>query len=385
MAGPIYMDSHATTPVDPRVLTIMLPYFTERFGNAASKNHAYGWAAEKATDAARSHVATMIGAEATEIVFTSGATEANNLAILGVAERYKSKGRHIISQATEHSAVMDPLRVLETQGYDVTILPVDAHGHIRINDLREAIREDTILCSIMAANNEVGTRMPVAEIGEICHERGVLFHSDAVQACGRLDIDVQKLNIDLLSLSAHKIYGPKGIGALYVRRKGPRVSLVPQIHGGGHERGFRSGTLNVPGIVGLGEACRLVTEDLEKDVKRISLLTSQLADGIQGLVPSAQINGPTENRLPGNWNISIQGVGAERLMLSMRDLAISSGAACATAQTGPSHVLKAMGHTDERCHGSLRFGIGRFNTENEVSLATQMVAKAYAQLSQKPA
>lgn len=380
MTGPVYMDYHATTPVDPRVLELMIPYFTERFGNAASKNHAYGWAAEKATDTARIHVASMLGAESVEIAFTSGATEANNLAILGAAERYQSKGRHIITQATEHSAVLDPLRLLEAKGFEITVLPVDQVGHIDTCELKASIREDTILVSIMAANNEVGTMMPVAEIGAICHDQGVLFHTDAVQACGRVAMNVQSMNIDLLSLSGHKLYGPKGVGALYVRRKKPRVSLMAQIHGGGHERGLRSGTLNVPGIVGLGEACRLVTTDVDTESQKLTQLTQTLAAGLQEQLPHLELNGPTAKRLPGNWNISIPGIGAERLMLGMRDLAISSGAACASAQTGPSHVLKAMGHSDDRCHGSLRFGLGRFTTEHEVVRAIKMVGEAYGLL-----
>jgi len=374
------MDCHATTPVDPRVLEVMLPYFSERFGNAASRNHSFGWQAEKATDTARSHVARMIGAESVEVVFTSGATEANNLAILGAAKTYAAKGRHIITQATEHNAVLDPFKELEEQGFVVTVLPVNALGHICIDDLISAIRTDTILVSVMSANNEVGTVMPVAAIGAICHERGVLFHTDAAQACGRLPVNVKDMNIDLLSLSGHKIYGPKGVGALYVRRKAPRVTLSPRTHGGGQERGLRSGTLNVPGIVGLGEACKLVTQELVGDALRLNRLTQMLASGIKQALPALVVNGPQEGRLPGNWNISIPGIGAEAMMLGMRDLAISSGAACASANMGPSHVLKAMGLADERCHGSLRFGLGRFTADEDIQEAIKMVRAAWLNL-----
>ena len=380
MAERIYMDYHATTPVDPRVMEVMLPYFTERFGNAASKNHSHGWQAEKAVDHARAQVADLIGAESVEIVFTSGATESNNLAILGAAARYSSKGKHIITQATEHSAVLDPLRQLEHQGFDITVLPVNEQGEVSLESISAALREDTILVTIMAANNEIGALMPVSDIGKLCHERGVLFHTDAVQACGRLPIDVQSQNIDLLSLSGHKFYGPKGAGALYVRRKKPRVSLVPQLLGGGHERGNRSGTLNVPGIVGLGAAAEYAKQELESDRQRLTELTQLLAEELKRTVPDLQLNGPEDNRLPGNWNISIPEIGAEKLILSMRSLSISSGAACASAQQGPSHVLKAMGLSDERCHGSLRFGLGRFTTEKEVLSAAAQVASAVQQI-----
>ena len=380
MTNRIYMDYHATTPVDPRVLEVMLPYFTDRFGNAASTNHSLGWQAEKAVDHARSQVAKLIGAESVEITFTSGATESNNLAIAGVAERYRQKGKHIITQATEHSAVLDPLRKLERDGYDITVLPVNEYGVIDLKELEKALRDDTILVSIMAANNEVGALMPVSAIGKMCHERGVLYHCDAVQACGRMPIDVQSQGIDLLSISAHKFYGPKGVGALYARRKKPRVSLMPQMLGGGHERGNRSGTLNVPGIVGMGEAANCILQDLDEDILRLQTLGSLLADKLRQGIPEAQVNGPLENRLPGNWNISIPGVGAEKLILAMRNLCISSGAACASAQQGPSHVLKAMGLSDQRCHGSLRFGLGRFTTEKEVLSAAAQVASAVQQI-----
>ena len=374
------MDYHATTPVDPRVLEVMLPYFTDRFGNAASTNHSLGWQAEKAVDHARSQVAKLIGAESVEITFTSGATESNNLAIAGVAERYRQKGKHIITQATEHSAVLDPLRKLERDGYDITVLPVNEYGVIDLKELEKAFRDDTILVSIMAANNEVGALMPVSAIGKMCHERGVLYHCDAVQACGRMPIDVHSQGIDLLSISAHKFYGPKGVGALYARRKKPRVSLMPQMLGGGHERGNRSGTLNVPGIVGMGEAANCILQDLDEDILRLQTLGSLLADKLRQGIPEAQVNGPIENRLPGNWNISIPGIGAEKLILAMRNLCISSGAACASAQQGPSHVLKAMGLSDERCHGSLRFGLGRFTTETEINEAVEMVTNALGKI-----
>lgn len=383
MHAPIYMDCHATTPVDPRVLELMLPYFTQRFGNAASRHHLFGWQAEKAVDVARGQVASLLGAGSGEIIFTSGATEANNLAILGVAETYGSMGRHIITQATEHSAVLDPIRNLEQRGFEVTILPVNQDGQPCLVKLADSIREDTILVSMMSANNEVGTVLPIRKIGQMCHERKVIFHTDAAQACGRLPIHVQDDNIDLLSLSGHKLYGPKGIGALYVRRKQPRVRLAPQMWGGGHEKGLRSGTLNVPAIVGLGEACRLVRIEGEAERERVRALTSELEAKLRREIGNMQLNGPAEGRLPGNLNISIPGLGAERMMLEMRELAISSGAACSSAQNGPSHVLQAMGHGIARCHESLRFGLGRFTTQEELERAVQAVARAYGALKRE--
>ena len=370
------MDYHATTPVDPRVLDVMLPYFTEKFGNASSKNHSLGWQADKAVERARQQIADLIHCDAVEITFTSGATESNNLAIQGVAQRYASKGKHIITQATEHSAVLDPIRCLEAQGFEVTVLEVNEYGEIDLQELERSLRPETILVSIMAANNEVGTLMPISEIGSICHERGVLFHCDAAQACSRLPLNVQELQVDMLSISGHKMYGPKGIGALYMRRKKPRVSVVPQMLGGGHERGNRSGTLNVPGIVGLGEAARCVAEDLTVESNRLAALTAELGIKLKTVAPDLHVNGPTEGRLPGNWNISIPGIGAEKLILAARSLCISSGAACASAQQGPSHVLKAMGFSDDRCHSSLRFGLGRFTTADEVTRAANQVQLA---------
>ncbi|HXZ79452.1 MAG TPA: IscS subfamily cysteine desulfurase [Terriglobales bacterium] len=363
---PIYMDNHATTPVDPRVLEAMLPYFTGKFGNAASRNHQFGWLAEEAVETAREQIAKLIGASAKEIIFTSGATESDNLAIKGVAEMYREKGNHIITAVTEHKAVLDTCKRLEKYGYRVTYLPVMKDGLIDLDDLKRAIDDKTILVTIMAANNEIGVLQPIAEIGKICRERGVLFHSDAVQAVGKIPVDVNKDNIDLMSITAHKIYGPKGVGALYVRRKNPRVQVAPIIDGGGHERGMRSGTLNVPGIVGLGKACELCMQEMAEESKRISALRDRLKEKIMSSLDEVFINGSLEHRLPNNLNISFAYVEGESLLMGINDVAVSSGSACTSATLEPSYVLKALGTGDDLAHSSIRFGLGRFNTEAEV-------------------
>jgi cysteine desulfurase len=367
MKLPIYMDNHATTPVDPRVLEAMLPYFTETFGNAASRNHSFGWAAEEGVDRAREQVAALINADPKEIVFTSGATESDNLAIKGVVEFYKEKGNHIITAQTEHKAILDTCKALERKGLaTVTYLPVDKFGLVDLDDLRNAITDKTILISIMYANNEIGTVQPIGEIGRIAHERGILFHTDAVQGVGKIPTDVQAMNIDLLSLTAHKIYGPKGCGALYVRRKGPRVRLVAQLDGGGHERGMRSGTLNVPGIVGLGKACELCMQEMDAEAKRLSHLRDRLVQGITSQVPDVYLNGHPTKRLPGNANLSFAYVEGESLLMGLKEVALSSGSACTSASLEPSYVLKSLGVGDELAHSSIRYGLGRFNTEEEV-------------------
>lgn len=362
----IYMDNHATTPMDPRVVAVMLPTFTEVFGNAASRNHAYGWEAEGLVDLAREQVANSIGATAKEIVFTSGATESNNLAIKGAAEMYGDKGKHIITVVTEHKAVLDPCKRLESEGFEVTWLPVQPDGLVDLNQLRDSFRDDTILVSIMTGNNEIGVIQPVAEIGRLCKERGVLFHTDGTQAVGKIPMDVEAMNIDLLSLSAHKMYGPKGVGALYVRRRKPRVRLTCQMDGGGHERGMRSGTLNVSGIVGLGEACRLALEELETERDRVTRLRDRLLDKLFSQLDEIYLNGHREHRLPGNANVSFAYVEGESLLMGIGDVAVSSGSACTSASLEPSYVLRALGVGDELAHSSIRFGLGRFNTEEEV-------------------
>jgi cysteine desulfurase len=360
------MDNHATTPVDPRVLQEMLPFFTEKFGNAASRNHSFGWAAEEGVETARERVAKVIGATAKEIVFTSGATESDNLAIKGVAEMYREKGNHIITAVTEHKAVLDTCKRLEKYGYRVTYLPVQKDGLIDLDDLKRSIDEKTILVSIMAANNEIGVLQPIAEIGKICRERGVIFHTDAVQAFGKVPLNVNEMNIDLMSISAHKVYGPKGVGAIYVRRKNPRVQLAPLIDGGGHERGMRSGTLAVTNIVGLGKAAQLALDELPEESKRMAALRDRLKDRIFAELDEVYINGSWEHRLPGNLNISFAYVEGESLLMGINDVAVSSGSACTSATLEPSYVLKALGTGDDLAHSSIRFGIGRFNTEAEV-------------------
>lgn len=381
MKTPIYMDNHATTPVDPRVLEAMLPFFTERFGNAASKSHAFGWEAEAAVDTAREQVAKLIhAASAREIVFTSGATESDNLAIKGVAEAYKEKGNHIITCVTEHKAVLDSCKVLQNHGFDVTYLPVQPDGLIDLQKLRAALNDRTILVSIMAANNEIGTIHPVREIGRITREKGILFHTDATQAVGKVPIDVDALCIDLLSITAHKMYGPKGIGALYVRSKNPRVKLMPQIDGGGHEQGMRSGTLNVPGIVGLGAACALAQKEMAAEGERMIGLRERLRLGIVSQLDDVQINGHASERLPGNLNMSFAYVEGESLLMGLKEIAVSTGSACTSTSLEPSHVLKAIGLEDELAHTSIRFGLGRFNTEEEVDYTIRRVVEEVRRL-----
>jgi cysteine desulfurase len=377
---PIYMDNHATTPVDPRVLQEMMPYFTDKFGNAASRNHAFGWVAEEAVETARERIAKLIGATNKEIIFTSGATESNNLAIKGVAEMYGEKGNHIITAVTEHKAVLDTCKRLEKYGYRVTYLPVQKDGLIDLDDLKRAFDERTILVTIMAANNEIGVLQPIEEIGKLCRERGVIFHSDATQAVGKMPVDVNKQGIDLVSISAHKMYGPKGVGVLYVRRKNPRVQLSPGIDGGGHERGMRSGTLNVPGIVGLGKACAIATDDMPKEASHLAGLRNRLKDKIMSRLDEVYINGSMENRLPGNLNISFAYVEGESLLMGINDVAVSSGSACTSATLEPSYVLKALGTGDELAHSSIRFGLGRFNTAAEVDYVADRVCETVERL-----
>jgi cysteine desulfurase len=377
---PIYMDNHATTPLDPRVLAEMLPYFTEKFGNAASRNHAFGWEAEKAVEQARQRIAALIGATAKEIIFTSGATESDNLAIKGVAEMYREKGNHIITVTTEHKAVLDTCKRLQKHGYDVTFLGVQKDGLIDLEELRRAITGKTILVSIMAANNEIGVLQPIEAIGKICRERGVLFHSDATQAVGKIPINVDSQNLDLVSISAHKMYGPKGIGALYVRRKNPRVQLAAIIDGGGHERGMRSGTLNVPGIVGLGKACEICAAEGAEESCRLAGLRNRLRDKIMAELDEVYINGSMEHRLPGNLNLSFAYVEGESLLMGIHDVAVSSGSACTSATLEPSYVLKALGTGDELAHSSIRFGLGRFNTEAEVDYVAARVVETVKRL-----
>jgi cysteine desulfurase len=377
---PIYMDNHATTPMDPRVLEEMLPYFMEKFGNSASRNHPFGWAAEEAVDIARERIAKLIGATSKEIIFTSGATESDNLAIKGVAEMYREKGNHIITAVTEHKAVLDTCKRLEKYGYRVTYLPVQKSGLIDLEDLKRAMDDKTILVTIMAANNEIGVLQPIAEIGKLCRERGVIFHSDATQAVGKVPIDVNKQNLDLISISAHKMYGPKGVGALYVRRKNPRVQLSAIIDGGGHERGMRSGTLNVPGIAGLGKACAIASEEMEKETAYLIGLRERLRERIMGRLDECYINGSMEHRLPGNLNISFAYVEGESLLMGINDVAVSSGSACTSATLEPSYVLKALGAGDDLAHSSIRFGIGRFNTEAEIDYVADRVVETVQRL-----
>jgi cysteine desulfurase len=370
---PIYMDNHATSPLDPRVLEAMMPFFTAKFGNAASRNHSFGWEAEQAVETAREQIAKLIGATAKEIIFTSGATESNNLAIKGIAEMYRERGNHIITQVTEHKAVLDTCKRLEKYGYRVTYLPVKADGLIDLEDLKRAIDDKTILVSIMAANNEIGVLQPIREIGKICHEKNVLFHTDAVQAVGKVPVNVIADNIDVLSLSGHKIYGPKGVGALYVRRRNPRVQIAAQIDGGGHERGMRSGTLNVPGIVGLGKACEIANADMENEAAYLRGLRDRLNDKLQSELDYIHVNGSMEHRLPGNLNVSFVYVEGESLLMGINDVAVSSGSACTSATLEPSYVLKALGLGDDVAHSSIRFGLGRFNTQTEVDYVAAKV------------
>jgi len=378
---PVYLDNNATTRVDPRVLEKMLPFFSEDYGNAASRSHSMGWKSETAVETARAQVADRIGAEPKEIIWTSGATESNNLAILGVAEMYKDKGNHLITVATEHKAVLDPCKHLEETGkYDVTYLTVDNQGQVRMEELQAAITDKTILISVMHANNEVGTVQRIAEIGKLAHEKGILFHTDAVQSAGRIPIDVKTMNIDLLSLSAHKIYGPKGVGALYVRRKNPRVRLSPIMFGGGHERGMRSGTLNVPGLVGFGEACAVAKAEMTSETKRLSALRERLWNGLKKDLDEIYLNGHPTEHLPGNLNVSFAYVEGEALMMGIKELAVSSGSACTSASLEPSYVLKALGVGEDLAHTSIRFGMGRFTTEEEVDYAVKRTVEEVKRL-----
>lgn len=372
---PIYLDNNATTPMDPRVLEAMIPYFTQKFGNAASRNHPFGWAAEEGVDYAREQVAKLIGANEKEIIFTSGATEANNLALKGVFEMYKDKGNHIITCTTEHKAVLDACKHLEKQGANVTYLQVKSDGLIDLQELENAMTDKTILVAIMYGNNEIGVIQPIKEISAIAHKHGALFFTDATQAVGKIPVDVIADGIDLMSFSAHKMYGPKGVGALYVRRKNPRVKVTAQMDGGGHERGMRSGTLNVPGIVGFGKACELCRLEMADEAKRLSALRDKLESSLTTLEES-YVNGNREHRLPHVANISFKYVEGEGLMMAMKDMAVSSGSACTSASLEPSYVLKSLGLSDDLAHSSIRFGLGRFTTEEEVDFAIEQTKKA---------
>lgn len=377
---PIYMDHHATTPVAPEVFEAMRPYFLERFGNAASRNHAFGWAAESAVEAARSQIALLIGCKPVELVFTSGATESDNLAIKGVAQAYREKGTHIITSQIEHHAVLDSCKRLQKDGFQVTSLPVSRDGRVEPSDVAKALTPKTILVSIMLANNEIGTIQPLGEIGRLCKERGVLFHSDAVQGVGKIPVNVDALGLDLMSLTAHKLYGPKGVGALYVRMGKPRVKLVAQMDGGGHEKGRRSGTLNVPGIVGFGKACELAGQIMAGEAARLTALRERLWAGIRARLDHAHLNGHPTLRLPGNLNVSFEYVEGESLLMSLKDVAVSSGSACTSASLEPSYVLKALGIGEALAHTSIRFGLGRGNTEEEVDYVCDRLAEQVTRL-----
>jgi cysteine desulfurase len=377
---PIYFDNHATTQVDPRVVQAMLPYFTDKFGNAASRNHAFGWAGEEAVENARAQVASLIGATPKEIIFTSGATESDNLMIKGVAEMYREKGNHIITQAIEHKAVLDTCKRLEKDGFEVTYLPVQKDGRVDLEDVRKAITPKTILITIMYANNEIGVINPIAEIGKIAKEHGIFFAVDGVQAVGKIPVDVQKDNIDLLAISAHKLYGPKGVGALYVRRRNPRVQLAAIIDGGGHERGMRSGTLNVPGIVGLGAACEIAQKEMPQEAERLGKLRDKLKAGLEAKLDEVFVNGSLEHRLPNNLNMSFAYVEGESLLMGINDIAVSSGSACTSATLEPSYVLKALGVGEDLAHTSIRFGLGRFNTDEEVDYVTDKMVQVVTKL-----
>ena len=378
---PIYMDNHATTPCDPRVVDAMMPYFTTRFGNAASRNHSFGWEAEEGVDKARNQIASIINAKSKEIIFTSGATESDNLAIKGVVEFYKEKGNHIITCVTEHKAVLDSCRALERQGKAVvTYLPVDKNGMVDPDAVRNAITDKTVLITIMYANNEIGTIHPIREIGKIAKEKGVVFYCDAVQAVGKIPVDVEKDGIDLLAMSGHKLYGPKGVGALYVRSKGPRVRIAPIIDGGGHERGMRSGTLNVTGIVGFGAACEIAQRELPEETRYLSGLRDRLQAGLFERLDEIYLNGHPTERLPGNLNVSFAYVEGESLLMGINDIAVSSGSACTSATLEPSYILKALGIDEELAHSSIRFGLGRFNTEDEVDYVAERVSREVQRL-----
>jgi cysteine desulfurase len=393
MRLPVYLDHHATTPVDPRVFEAMAPYFQEIFGNAASRNHVFGWEAEAAVDEARHQIARSLNANDRDIVLTSGATESDNLAIFGAARLWRDKGRHIVTSATEHHAVLDSCKALEREGYEVAWLAPDSAGRIAPEQVREAITDRTILVSLMLANNEIGTISPLREIGAICREKGVLFHTDAVQGFGKIPFDVEEMHVDLASITAHKIYGPKGVGALYVRAKNPRVRIAPLFYGGGHERGLRSGTLNVPGIVGFGRAAEIASAEREDEARRLRVLRRRLDEGIRARTDDVLRNGPplpdidesgtlrsAEERLPGNLNLSFGGVEGEALLMNMKDIAVSSGSACTSASIEPSHVLKAIGVEDSLAHASIRFGLGRSTTADEIDFAAGTVAEAVRSL-----
>jgi cysteine desulfurase len=374
------MDNHATTPLDPRVLDAMMPYLTSKFGNAASRNHQFGWDAEAAVEDARKQIALLIGADPREIVFTSGATESDNLALKGVAGMYREKGDHIITCVTEHKAILDSCKHLEKEGFRVTFLPVNDKGFVSLDDIRNAITDKTILISIMTANNEVGVVQDIQAIGKIARERGVLFHTDAVQAAGKIPFNVNEMNVDMASLSAHKMYGPKGVGALYVRRRNPRVLLTPIIDGGGHERGMRSGTLNVPGIAGFGKAAQIAREELDKEIAEMFRMRERLRLTLERELDEVYINGDLEKRLPGNLNMSFAYVEGESLLMGIHDIAVSSGSACTSASLEPSYVLKALGVGEDLAHTSIRFGIGRFNTDEEVDYVANRVIEVVRRL-----
>ncbi len=377
---PIYMDNHATTPVDPRVVDAMLPYFTEKFGNAASRNHSFGWAGEEAVETARQQIASLINATPKEIIFTSGATESDNLMIKGIAEMFREKGNHIITQAIEHKAVLDTCKNLEKHGFEVTYMPVQRDGRVSLEDLKAAIKPSTILITIMYANNEIGVINPIAEIGKIAKEHGIFFAVDGVQAVGKVPVDVHKDNIDLLAISGHKIYGPKGVGALYVRRRNPRVQLSAIIDGGGHERGMRSGTLNVPGIVGLGKACEIAQKEMPEESARLLGLRERLRKGLEAKLDEVFINGSMEHRLPNNLNMSFAYVEGESLLMGINDIAVCSGSACTSATLEPSYVLKALGVGEDLAHTSIRFGLGRFNTQEEVDYVIDKMVQVVTKL-----
>ncbi|MCZ6580300.1 MAG: IscS subfamily cysteine desulfurase [Nitrospirales bacterium] len=376
MKLPIYMDYHSTTPCDPRVVDAMLPFFTEKFGNSASRNHSFGWESEEAVELARKQIARLIHADSKELVFTSGATESDNLALKGVVEMYRQKGDHIITSATEHRAVIDPAKALEKKGIKVTYLSVEKTGRVNPDDVRNAITDKTILISLMLANNEIGTIHPIKEIGKIAKEKGILFHCDATQGVGKIPVDVQELGVDLMSFSAHKIYGPKGIGALYVRRKAPRVRLVPMLDGGGHERGMRSGTIPVPLVVGFGKACELCEQEMATESIRIAAMRDRLEEGINASLEESYLNGHPTERLPGNLNISFAYVEGEALLMGVKEIALSSGSACTSATLEPSYVLRALGVGSDLAHSSIRFGLGRFTTNEEVEYTIERMIKA---------
>ncbi len=378
MKYPIYLDYSATTPVDPRVAAKMIPYLTEHFGNPASRSHAYGWKTEEAVEEARGHVAALLGADPREIVWTSGATEGNNLAIKGAAQFHKTKGKHLITQKTEHKATLDTMRELERQGFECTYLDVEEDGLVDIEKFKAAIRPDTILASIMMVNNEIGVIQPIAELGEICRAKGIILHCDAVQAAGKIEIDLAKIKVDLMTITAHKMYGPKGIGALYIRRK-PRVRIEAQIHGGGHERGFRSGTLATHQIVGMGEAARIARAEMATDNERIRMLRDRLWKALAGM-EAVVLNGDLDRRIPGNLNVSFNYVEGESLIMAIKDIAVSSGSACTSASLEPSYVLRALGRSDELAHSSIRFTLGKFTTREEVDFAANLVKAKVAKL-----